>query len=1511
MARPGRSVWRAIMMTVVMSLILPVPGAPFVGVAGASGTPACANDGGVAQNDLKVSPGHGQVFYIDTGQGQEVDAAYAGYRIQNTGGASRANVWAKVHTFVGGVVGLADPLTASYRVGDIGASATEAAFFLLKADRPTTTDQTHVISLYDRDPALSGAATLYSCIFTFSEVKETIKAAANKVTDVDVVRVEELGGSVTVTVEGQTGTIGSGRSSPDGEVIWFSPAARSSWPSASLVLESTTILFATNAGLNQNSSTHTDTLVFRDPTTTLTGTKSRYYYRATYVFRVRGPVSGDVQTLPIAQISSGTQIKHTDVGSITSKSASTFAVATPVNVDVTKSASTSIGGSSGAYEFSYTLSLENTSSSAISLDQIVDGADASLTFEASSGSFDGAPLTADPVLSDGSYVFQGPFAIPAGATRTLTYTMTAACASGSTFDYSNTAYGRIGAQVVGESGSTVSGVRVSGTDCGGGTATVEDADAAVDPAAITQAATSVTASGATLNGSVNARGTAGRTIILQYGTAPDLSTLTTVTLDPSTASADFVAVSTALTGLAAGTTYYFRVGIDAVRGEILSFTTSQAAADPTATTDGVSAIVAGSGSDGTATLEGSFDANLVSGGATPGFQWGRTGTAGSETVCTNTSYGSTAAVQEDTDDNGSLDADVVLLGGFPAALSLDVGSLELNSYYCARAVIQWSGGGPAYGDPVLFRVSGTQTITYLANSATGGTAPAADSAATGSTVTVASDSGSLVRTGWTFAGWNTTADGAGTTYAAGSGQFTLTGPVTLYAHWTASVTYDGNTSTSGSAPTDGSAYSAADTVTVAAPGSLAKTSSSFTGWNTVADGSGTDYVAGQTFTLPSSGGVTLYAIWATQRTITYDANGSSSGSAPNDQLVGDGATATLATNTGSLARTGFVFGGWNTAADGSGSNYAEAGTLTVSADVTLYARWLAARTVSYDGNGSTSGSVPTSQTVGDGRTVTVATNSGALARNGYSFDGWQTTTSGGTRYAAGTSSFTVSSDVTLYARWVANGGGSGGSGGSSGSGGSGGSGGDEVDEPDPVVPPEIAPRRPTPRATRPAAAPPAQANDGNGDRPVPPVTAGPGAPSATAPDGPTPGRPEEAPAVRGGLGALVPAPLAPTPPSGPAGSLFGGAGTVDLGDGVRPAGEVSGAAPGVAGAGGRDGAVAEVVRGAGVRSPDDLRGEQLGGFTPGSSTIIRIVGARTGARFVVSDVEQVDRRTLIEAIKRSIPAQASEFFRIAAIDGDGAPPELREWDEFEREAAVELFAASGLDEPRTLGDLRGEDLSDWIPVRANAATYVPGSVVYLTLTSAPIVLAEATVDAAGTADLVGSLPASVLTSGEHRIRLVGIRALDGVSVDDAGDIEISDELMVEIERFDLGTQSTIAIVGENPSGGSHLAVRVVPLVPVAPWWTLLVLAAALVVVTALRRRGSLVTRRGERIARAVMAVAAVPAVVLGWRSTVTVVAWWGLGLGLVAVGLVGRLPAGDPRSDEDEPERPDRVDGIV
>ena len=74
-------------------------------------------------------------------------------------------------------------------------------------------------------------------------------------------------------------------------------------------------------------------------------------------------------------------------------------------------------------------------------------------------------------------------------------------------------------------------------------------------------------------------------------------------------------------------------------------------------------------------------------------------------------------------------------------------------------------------------------------------------------------------------------------------------------------------------------------------------------------------------------------------TVNYDGNGATGGSAPPSQVKTQYVNLTLATNTGNLTRTGHVFLGWNTAADGSGLNYAEGALYTAEAPATLYAKW--------------------------------------------------------------------------------------------------------------------------------------------------------------------------------------------------------------------------------------------------------------------------------------------------------------------------------------------------------------------------------------------------------------------------------------------------------------------------------------------------------------------------------------------------------------------------------------------
>ena len=80
---------------------------------------------------------------------------------------------------------------------------------------------------------------------------------------------------------------------------------------------------------------------------------------------------------------------------------------------------------------------------------------------------------------------------------------------------------------------------------------------------------------------------------------------------------------------------------------------------------------------------------------------------------------------------------------------------------------------------------------------------------------------------------------------------------------TYTVTYAGNGSTGGVVPTDGTAYVAGATVTVLGnTGSLVQTGSTFLGWNTAANGSGSTYAPAATFAMGSAN-VTLYAQWTT------------------------------------------------------------------------------------------------------------------------------------------------------------------------------------------------------------------------------------------------------------------------------------------------------------------------------------------------------------------------------------------------------------------------------------------------------------------------------------------------------------------------------------------------------------------------------------------------------------------------------------------------------------------------
>ena len=273
--------------------------------------------------------------------------------------------------------------------------------------------------------------------------------------------------------------------------------------------------------------------------------------------------------------------------------------------------------------------------------------------------------------------------------------------------------------------------------------------------------------------------------------------------------------------------------------------------------------------------------------------------------------------------------------------------------------------------------------------------------------------------GYTFIGWNTSADGKGTAYAPGT-TWTANGTLTLYAQWTpgqAGLTYDGNGATGGK--TDPQPGKTDEKINVRDNG-FTRDGYMFVTWNTQAGCKGKAVNPGDEWTLQGSS--TLYACWAgTAQTLTYHGNGATGGNtAAQSGKTGD----ELTTNANGFTRDGYTFVRWDTAKDGSGTAYGE-GKNGVSQYVMkpagndLYAIWKAnPATIQYRNDWpNTTGSTP--DTTGNtGDTVTISQNS--FDRPGYTFTGWSTSKRGDPSLNPGDKHTLEPGTTTVWAQWKAN-----------------------------------------------------------------------------------------------------------------------------------------------------------------------------------------------------------------------------------------------------------------------------------------------------------------------------------------------------------------------------------------------------------------------------------------------------------------------------------------------------------
>lgn len=198
-----------------------------------------------------------------------------------------------------------------------------------------------------------------------------------------------------------------------------------------------------------------------------------------------------------------------------------------------------------------------------------------------------------------------------------------------------------------------------------------------------------------------------------------------------------------------------------------------------------------------------------------------------------------------------------------------------------------------------------------------------------------------IRTGYTFAGWNTYSDGSGTQYGPGD---TFIGPEqdsTLYAQWTlnpVNLEYNANTIDVVENLPQTESY---------IPGEIATISEQiptrvgyvFTGWNSQPDGTGTSYTPGESVLIPDNG-LILYAQWTqNQNNLNFDPNTTDSvDNLPEDISYTPGDTVTIPDQI--PTREGYNFIGWNTRPDGTGTSYQPGDSfIAEEGDLTLYAQW--------------------------------------------------------------------------------------------------------------------------------------------------------------------------------------------------------------------------------------------------------------------------------------------------------------------------------------------------------------------------------------------------------------------------------------------------------------------------------------------------------------------------------------------------------------------------------------------
>lgn len=299
----------------------------------------------------------------------------------------------------------------------------------------------------------------------------------------------------------------------------------------------------------------------------------------------------------------------------------------------------------------------------------------------------------------------------------------------------------------------------------------------------------------------------------------------------------------------------------------------------------------------------------------------------------------------------------------------------------------------------------TYVVNAVSDDTTKGTvSPAGQTIEHGKNATVTASR----KTGYKFDGWYN-----GTTKVTSANPYTFapTANITLTAKWSVyNITIPVSVSPTGAGTTSPSPFTGQEGSTVNITATPA-TGYKFAYWT---DGVDDTHYANNPQSVVMLSVKTLTAYFTLKSyTVTWNANGGTVSPASVSKTHGS-TLGTLPTPTrASTAEYSYTFAGWFTSASG-GTQISS--TTTVTGNVTYYAHWTATKrsyTATFNGNG---GSTPSPSTI----TKEYNTALGTLptcSRTGYTFLGWYTASSGGTKISTTT---VVTKDITYYAQWSIN-----------------------------------------------------------------------------------------------------------------------------------------------------------------------------------------------------------------------------------------------------------------------------------------------------------------------------------------------------------------------------------------------------------------------------------------------------------------------------------------------------------